>query len=487
MNDTRIARFWEKYLDKTISNRIPESSRRWYVRWVERYIKAHKGIKLCDHSEELLNKYLNDLGGKQWVEDWQLSQARDALRILFCDIVKPEWADQFKWNTPSVFAIDQVTPEMSSGEQGMILAIDADTKLPKLKSMEYADGLLKKVYDIWPGSVSRLVLAIRIKHYSIRTEQAYVNWFCRFITFHDFCDPATLPSSAISRFLEHLVVNRKVSSATQSQALNALIFFYRHILNMENIDVGEFSFSKRPRRLPVVLTREETSVLLRAIKNPDYQLMANLLYGCGLRLMDCLRLRIQDIDFGYKQILIRNGKGNKDRVVPLPASLSDRLKKQISEVSKTHAADLVAGYGDVYLPDALSRKYPNASRELIWQYVFPAKRISTDPRSGKVRRHHIHQSNLQKQVYKAAKDVGMTKRVTCHTLRHSFATHLLESGYDIRTVQELLGHSDVSTTMIYTHVLNKPGVSVTSPLDALLDLQIKEVATEYQINGRNPV
>ncbi|NOY67726.1 MAG: integron integrase, partial [Gammaproteobacteria bacterium] len=334
---------------------------------------------------------------------------------------------------------------------------------------------------------TRLVLTIRIKHYSTRTEQAYVSWFCRFIAFHDFSDPAALPSSAISRFLEYLVVSRNVSSSTQSQALNALVFFYRYILNMENIDVGEFSFAKRPRRLPVVLTKEEVYALLRSIKNPKYRLMANMLYGCGMRLMDCLRLRVQDIDFGYQQILIRNGKGRKDRVVPLPASLADELRLQIDRVAELHKKDLKAGYGEVYLPDALTRKYPKAAIDLIWQYVFPAGRISSDPRTGIVRRHHVHESNLQKQIKSAAKNVGLTKRVTCHTLRHSFATHLLESGYDIRTVQELLGHSDVSTTMIYTHVLNKPGISVTSPLDALVNLWIKEMQGGYQISGVNHI
>lgn len=225
--------------------------------------------------------------------------------------------------------------------------------------------------------------------------------------------------------------------------------------------------SKKPRRLPVVLSRDETHKLLLAIDNPTQRLMANLLYGCGLRLMECIRLRVYDIDFTYQQIFIRDAKGNKDRIVPLPQRLIDPLRGQIDKVKILLREDLAQGFGEVYLPDALARKYPNAAKELGWQYIFPSVQLSADPRSGKIRRHHVHENGLQKHIKKAARDAGIIKRVNCHCLRHSFATHLLEAGYDIRTVQELLGHADVSTTMIYTHVLNKPGVSVLSPLDRL--------------------
>ncbi len=479
MTEESIARFWDKYIEKTMSNGVPVTAQCWYVKRVERYIRYYRNIKLCDHSAGMLASYLDDIGRKDWLKDWQLSQVVDALRILFADIVKPGWIDDFAWGK-YIDAYEVKPASRPDVEESRIpLVIDSDSNLPRVHGLDYADGLLKKVYDKWPDCVSRLVLVIRVKHYSIRTEQVYVNWFCRFVAFHDFKDPSVLPSSAIARFLEYLVVNRNVASSTQGQALNALIFFYRHVMNMENIDVGDFSHSKRPRRLPVVLTRDEVGSLLIKIDNPVYRLMANLLYGCGMRLMECVRLRIQDVDFGYHQILIRNAKGNKDRVVPLPEMLVDRLKQQIKHAGVVHAADLEAGFGEVYLPHALARKYPNAPRELLWQYVFPASRISSDPRSGKVRRHHIHENGLQKQVRNAAQRAGLMKRITCHTMRHSFATHLLEAGYDIRTVQELLGHADVSTTMIYTHVLNKPGVSVTSPLDILSKIQIKEDSPGY--------
>jgi integron integrase len=263
------------------------------------------------------------------------------------------------------------------------------------------------------------------------------------------------------------VVNRRVSASTQNQALNALVFFYKHVLKNETIELGAFAHSKKPRRLPVVLTRDEVQRLFSMLNSPMARLMAGLLYGCGLRLMECVRLRILDVDFGYQRILIRNAKGGKDRIVPLPNRLNELLREQIKSVEQQHRQDLACGLGGVYLPDALSRKYPKAEKELMWQYLFPASRVSADPRSGTLRRHHIHENNLQKHMKHAATAAALNKRVNCHALRHSFATHLLESGYDIRTVQELLGHADVSTTMIYTHVLNKPGITVTSPFDVL--------------------
>ncbi|HSH42432.1 MAG TPA: integron integrase, partial [Arenicellales bacterium] len=229
----------------------------------------------------------------------------------------------------------------------------------------------------------------------------------------------------------------------------------------------EFAHSRKPRRLPVVLSRDEVRRLFEHITNPTHRLMAAILYGCGLRLMECLRLRVLDIDTGYAQILVRDAKGKKDRVAPIPKRLSGDLERQLDKVRKLHAEDLEQGYGRVYIPEALARKYPNAETELRWQFVFPSARLATDPRSGVARRHHVHETGLQKQIKRAADRAGIRKKVSCHALRHSFATHLLESGYDIRTVQELLGHADVSTTMVYTHVLNRPGISVISPLDSL--------------------
>ncbi|MBC7348006.1 MAG: integron integrase [Clostridia bacterium] len=311
--------------------------------------------------------------------------------------------------------------------------------------------------------VDHLRQALRLKHYSYRTEEAYVDWARRFILFHGKRHPAEMGAPEIQAFLAYLAQERNVSASTQNQALSAILFLYREVLHKE-IDPVVLPSAKRPERLPTVLTRDE---VLRLINHLDgtHKLAAQLLYGSGLRLMECVRLRVKDIDFAYKTITVRDGKGEKDRVVPLPDTIVPDLRRQIERVRLLHEEDLAAGYGDVYLPYALEQKYPNAARELIWQYLFPAYKRSRDPRSGKERRHHLDPSGLQRAVKRAAQEAGIQKRATCHTLRHSFATHLLQAGYDIRTVQELLGHKDVRTTMIYTHVLQRGGLAVRSPLD----------------------
>ncbi len=246
-----------------------------------------------------------------------------------------------------------------------------------------------------------------------------------------------------------------------------MVYFYRQVLKRPLGEFADFTKARTPRKLPLVLSRHEVKTLLAAISDPLFNLMAGLLYGTGMRLMECIRLRVQDIDFEYKKITIIQGKGGKDRFVPLPDIFIAPLREKIGRNQQIHANDLSSGFGSVYIPPALSRKYPNAAKEFRWQYVFPASKISVDPRSKTMRRHHIHESSLQKHIKKACDSLGMSKRVSCHTFRHSFATHLLERGYDIRTIQELLGHADISTTMIYTHVLNKPGVTITSPIDDL--------------------
>ncbi len=305
--------------------------------------------------------------------------------------------------------------------------------------------------------------AIRLKHYSIRTEQAYVNWIKRYIYFHNVRHPAEMGAAEVQAFLTHLAVEGNVAASTQNQALSALLFLYKKVLHQ---DLGPIDAmrAKKPKRLPSVLTKEEVHSVLGHLSG-THLLTAKLLYGSGLRLMECLRLRVKDLDFAHRQILVRDGKGEKDRVTMLPESLVSPLQDHLRIVKRTHEEDLAKGYGAVYLPYALERKYPNAEREWLWQYIFPANRLSVDPRSGIVRRHHIHESSLQKAVRAAAQATGIPKRISPHTFRHSFATHLLEAHYDIRTVQELLGHKDVKTTMIYTHVLNRGGLAVRSPLD----------------------
>jgi integron integrase len=313
--------------------------------------------------------------------------------------------------------------------------------------------------------LDQLCDVIRLKHYSIRTEEAYVSWARRYILFHNKRHPKDMGSQEIEAFLTHLAVGQKVAASTQNQALNALLFLYRHVLR-QDLDLPiEAIRAKRPKRLPTVMTREEVQRVLAALSG-THQLISKVLYGSGLRLVECLRLRVKDVDFAQHQIIVRGGKGMLDRITILPDSLIKPLQEHLPRVPMLHQQDLADGYGAVYLPLALERKYPNANREWGWQYVFPAKRRSEDPRTGVTRRHHIHESTLQKAVRKAAQLAGITKPINCHTFRHNFATHLLESGYDIRTVQELLGHKDVRTTMIYTHVLNRGAMVVRSPLDS---------------------
>jgi len=308
--------------------------------------------------------------------------------------------------------------------------------------------------------------AIRTRHYSYRTEEAYVGWVRRFILFHQKRHPAEMGPLEITRFLTALAVDRRVSASTQNQALAAVLFLYQHVLGCDPGWLDDVVRAKRGERLPVVLTRAEVQALLGALDGLSW-IMAMLLYGAGLRLTECLQLRVKDIEFSRNEIVVREGKGNKDRVTMLPGAVRDPLQAHLLQVRDVHARDLRAGYGRVQMPDALASKYPNARREWTWQWVFPAARICRDPRFGEPQRFHIHESVLQKAIHGAARDACIGKPVGPHTLRHCFATHLLEAGYDIRTVQELLGHRDVKTTMIYTHVLNRGGRGVESPADRL--------------------
>jgi integron integrase len=315
-----------------------------------------------------------------------------------------------------------------------------------------------------PKLLEQVRQLLRLRHYSLRTEEAYLAWIRRYILFHGKRHPRDLAEAEVSAFLSSLAIEGSVAASTQNQALSALLFLYKEVLQRELAFIGGVVRVKRPPKLPVVLAPAEVRAVLAQLKGA-YRLMAELLYGSGLRLLECLRLRVKDVDFEYLHIVVRDSKGGRDRRTMLPVSVVPALRDHLEEVKRRHDLDLGEGFGTVHLPGALERKMPNASREWAWQYVFPAAKRSADPRTGIKQRHHVNEKNLQNAVKTAVRAARVNKGASCHTLRHSFATHLLENGYDIRTVQELLGHKDVSTTMIYTHVLNKPGIGVRSPLD----------------------
>ncbi len=334
-----------------------------------------------------------------------------------------------------------------------------------------------------PRLLDRVRETLRVHHYSLRTEEAYIQWIKRYIFFHNKRHPEDMGEAEITAFLTHLAVDRHVTASTQNQALSALLFLYKKVLMMELAWLDDVVRAKRPSRLPVVLSKNEVMLLLNKLTGTN-KLLGYLLYGTGMRIMETLRLRVGDIDFEYKQIIIRSGKGNKDRITVLPDRLITPLQKQLADAKVLHEQDLNNGYGRVHLPFALSRKYPNADREWIWQYVFPSGVLSRDPVSNRTGRHHLHEKNLQRAIKRAAVKSSFSKRVTTHTLRHCFATHMLENGADIRTVAapahpcargirtslcstELLGHKDVKTTQIYTHVLKRGTSGATSPLDAI--------------------
>ncbi|MFQ5729778.1 MAG: integron integrase [Waddliaceae bacterium] len=333
--------------------------------------------------------------------------------------------------------------------------------------MSYTRTKVKEKYVPKPGKLfDQIKETLRYHHYSIRTEEAYTSWILKFIKFNGTRHPKEMGKTEIEQFLTHLAVKKNVAASTQRQAMHAILFLYREVLHAPVDDKIDPIRTKRPKRLPTVLSKGEVRRLINAMDG-TLQLMAKLLYGSGLRLMEVIRSRVFDLDFDNRLLMVRDGKGNKDRSTLFPELLHDQLRTHLKRVKILHEEDLKKGCGQVYLPSALSRKYPKAAGAWEWQYVFPSKGLSKDPRSGLIRRHHAHETTLQKAVYEARQRARISKRVSCHTLRHSFATHLLESGVNIRVLQELLGHKDVRTTEIYTHVINKDLSGIKSPLDGL--------------------
>ena len=408
----------DEYLRVLSKVSVPVEKRQWYVRWAERFATflGEKPLDAADRDDA--EAFIAFLGRRPRTEAWQIRQATDAVRILLTALFDKPW-------------------------------------LPTGSGSPRAGG----------GDALTLLRTIcRARQYSPKTEQAYAHWTRRFLVFcrSRLIDPPD--TDACRAFIEDLVLIGRVSASTQAQALNALSFYFNQVAGTGLGDLGDFEKSRRARRLPVVLTRQEVMRLFEAM-DEGYRLMAGLLYGGGLRLMETVRLRVKDLDLERRQILVRDGKGRKDRLTVLPDRYRSLLAAHLERVREIHARDLERRYAGATFWPTLARKYPNAPKEWPWQYVFPASRLGVDPETGKTVRHHMDESALQRAVKAAAQRAGLPKPASCHTLRHSFATHLLESGADIRTVQELLGHADVSTTMIYTHVLNRQGMVVRSPAD----------------------
>lgn len=455
-----VERFWDRYIAIVHGKGVKKPFDRWYVIRTEEYIKAHSDKRLQDHDCRDVEGWLAMLGRKNELNSWQFKQAVHAIQILFCDLIKTSWATEIDWGYWKAGSRQLEADHATVGRDNQPIEIgDDDTG-----GYESGDCRSPDEAKLHKDIVDALIRELRLGKYAYRTEQSYVSWAGRFLGYCRNRKPQELGASEVFSFLEYLALRRKVASSTQNQALNALVFLFEKVLKQPLGDLGPFARAKRPKRLPVVLSRSEISRLLDMMEG-TFGLMAQLMYGTGMRLMEAVRLRVQDVDYDYSQVVVRNAKGDKDRVVPLPQTLVCALKGHLERVRTIHEDDLNQGHGRVYLPEALSHKYPNAAVEWGWQYVFPSSRLSVDPRTGQQRRHHLHENGLQKMIKRCGAKAGIVKRVNSHALRHSFATHLLEAGYDIRTVQELLGHADVSTTMIYTHVLNKPGLGVRSPLD----------------------
>jgi len=439
------------------NNGISGKYAEWYMIRADNFLRHAGWSDPGGVTREVTEKYLGDLGRQQSLEIWQFRQVVDAIRILVCDVAGHGWAAEVDWN------FWRGTKKEVDGEHATLYR---ETHVSKVDFSGYNLDERGEPPEGMEASLERIRQKVRQSGYSVRTEQTYVLWCEKFLRFNAAGSPEHLKEEQVRAYLSYLALKRNAAVSTQRQALNSIVFMFRQVYGIELGSFSDFVKSKRPKRLPVVLSVSEVRALMDHLKGAQ-GLMAGVMYGGGLRLMECLRLRVQDVDFGYGQIVIRDGKGGKDRLAPLPKRYVPELRKQVELVRKLHEKDLAMGFGEVYVPPSVANKQRKAARELKWQYLFPSSKLSVDEKSGKTRRHHAHESAVQKAVKRAGAEAGIMKRVSCHTLRHSFATHLLEGGADIRTVQELLGHSDVSTTMIYTHVMNRPGLSVNSPADLL--------------------
>ncbi len=449
---------WHLYRKALNARKVPHKSHTYYVKHVKSLISFWEGGSLSSLNSDDLIRFLTDVSKHEKLEDWRFKQIIDAVDILLTDVVSLGWAADFDWQfwleTATAIGPSHVTVYRESTN-------DALDESKGSQASRY-----QNVEERHPGLIHKMSQQLRVRQMSIRTESSYIHWVNRFLSFTKKNDIEDIDEADIQKFLNHLVLKRRVSSSTQSLALSSIIFLFKRVLGREIEDL-DYAKSKRAKKVPVVLSRSEVKSVLAQMEGVT-ALMAGLMYGAGMRLMECIRLRVKDVDFEYGHITVRDGKGKKDRVVPLPNRYVEELSAHLKSRRQFYDNDVELGYAEVFMPNALAKKYPSQATSWGWQYVFASSRVSTDPRSGKVRRHHLHETMLQRAIRTAAKKSEIVKPVSSHTLRHSFATHLLETGTDIRTVQELLGHSDVSTTMIYTHVLNRPGVlPVQSPADRL--------------------
>jgi len=454
--ESREKHFWNNYLVILAERQIKPSLFTWYVAHCETFIRKNRDTRLKRHTKLTVSTYLSDLINADKAKAWQKKQAVDALSLLFKSIHAPLY-QQIDWDYWKLSCRD--------------LDKDHDTNYHSTHPIEHQSIPSTSTEDeghtlLLASEINELRVSIRRLNYSIRTEKTYTDWVQRFLKFNGYKNSSDISQEGVMKYLEYLAIERKVAPKTQSLALNAVSFFFKHVLGHEIGDISQFVRAKSRERLPVIMTREEVSLMLDNLKGLQW-LIASLQYGAGLRVMESIRLRVQDIDFGYSQIIVRDAKGKKERVVPLPAKLSQPLKEHLIEVKKQHVGDLEQGFGVVYMPQELVLKYGKSAHQWVWQYTFPSYKLSVDPRSNIVRRHHINESTIQRCVRDLSRKLEINKRVTCHTFRHSYATHLLERGMDIRTIQALLGHKDVSTTMIYTHLADFSKGKTSSPLDDL--------------------
>ena len=440
-----VNKFWLNFRKAVIENGIDEKYAEGYVEWCKKFALSMKGKPLRKRNVDDIKGFISKIKNQKNVQEWKVKQAREALYILYYKFLK----------------IPMEIPQPDSANKLKKLNNSSNNRYKKEERFLVSKIDIEDKHKILLEKIRK---EIRYRHYSIRTESTYIEWIVKFLMFSNGEDPEKLASEDIRKYLDHLACERNVRANTQNLALNSIVFMYTQVLNRDPGDFSDFYRAKRGRKVPVVLSKEEVELLLEQLDGVKL-LMSGVQYGSGLRTTELIRLRIKDIDFARNNIIVRNGKGDKDRITMLPEKYKEDLKKQIEYSKELFLNDLKDGSDGVYIWPAYARKNSGAKKDWRWQYLFPASNLSADPRSRCFQRHHINQSVLQKAVKNAARSAGLSKEVTPHTLRHTFATHLLEKGYDIRTIQELLGHADVSTTMIYTHALNKPGVPVLSPAD----------------------